>query len=58
MQFVAGLGHADVEHLFILVTAGQNELHAQGRLAGAWPAFDEVKPAQNKAAAEDFVQTG
>jgi hypothetical protein len=57
MQFVAGLGHADVEHLLILFTASQNEVHSQRRFAGARPAFDEVKTAEDKAAAEDVVQT-
>ena len=27
-QFVAGLGHADVQHSFTLVTASQNEVHS------------------------------
>jgi hypothetical protein len=57
MQFVARLGHADVEHLLVLVTASQNELHPQRRFAGARLDLDEVKTAQDKAAAEDVVQT-
>jgi hypothetical protein len=57
LQFVACLGHADVEHLLVVVAAGENEVHTQCRLAGARPAFDKVKTAQDKAAAEDIVET-
>jgi hypothetical protein len=35
-KLVEGLGHADVENLFAPVAAGQDELHAQSRLAGAY----------------------
>src|SRR5712664_429773 len=57
VQLVEGLGHADVESLFAPVAAGQDELHAQSRFAGARPAFDEVQAAEDEAAAEDVVQS-
>src|SRR5712671_2979681 len=57
VQLVEGLGHADVESLFAPVAAGQDELHAQSRFAGARPAFDEVEAAEDEAAAEDVVQS-
>ncbi len=57
LQLAEALGHADEEHLFAPVAAGHDELHAQSRFAGARLAFDEVEAAQDKAAAEDVVQT-
>src|SRR6267143_1808985 len=57
LQLVEGLGHADVENLFAPVAAGQDELHAQSRFAGARLAFDEVEAAEDEAAAEDVVQS-
>src|SRR6266446_329179 len=57
LQLVERLGHGDVENLFAPVAAGQDELHAQSRFAGARLAFDEVEAAEDEAAAEDVVQS-
>ena len=55
-QLCPGLGHADIEDGFRLIAAGQDELHAQGRLSGARPAFDQVQTTTHKAAAKNVVQ--
>src|SRR6266446_1733671 len=57
LQLVERLGHGDVENLFAPGAAGQDELHAQSRFAGARLAFDEVEAAEDEAAAEDVVQS-
>jgi hypothetical protein len=57
LQFVEGLGHADVENLFAPVAAGEDELHAQSRFSGARHSIDQVEKAKDEATAEDVVQS-
>jgi hypothetical protein len=58
IQLISGFRQRHIEAAFAVRNAFQQKLKADGGLAGAWFAFNEIYPLCSKATAQDIVQAG